>query len=102
MKFNLGELESLFEKIKDIIDYVESAKLKDRRMNLFLGNGDKILFSIPNNTVAHLLGIDTNYLISTGLYNNQNSFELLKEMCENPYKIHKANVDGIINYDHLF
>ena len=83
MKFNLSELETLFEKIKDIIGYVESARLKDRRMNLFLGNGDKILFSIPNNSVAHLLGIDTNYLISTGLYNNQNSFLPLKKFISN-------------------
>ena len=36
MKFNLGELETLFEKINDFINYLELIKLENKSFLLFL------------------------------------------------------------------
>lgn len=102
MTFYLGDLERLFDDIKEIINFIEISQYQNRRHRIFLGNGDRINFSIPNDTIAHLLGINTNYLISTGRFNSTNSFEVLKEMCENPYRLNQLYHDGIIKYENLF
>lgn len=102
MNFNLGELESLFENINEIINFIEISQYQKRRNRIYLGNGDKINFSVPNDTIAHLLGINTNYLIYTGRFNSTSSFEVLKEMLENPYRINQLKNEGIIKYEYLF
>lgn len=102
MNFNLGELEELFEKINKIIDTVEKERYSDKRQQLYLSNGERITISMPNDSIAHLLGINTNYLISTSRFTNTKSFDLLREMCENAYRIHSLHKDGFINYDKLF
>jgi len=89
MKFNLSELEHLFSEINEIINFIELSEYQNRRNRVFLGNGDKINFSVPNDTIAHLLGVNTNYLVSTGRFNSTYSFDILKEMCENPYRINQ-------------
>lgn len=102
MKYSLSELETLFVEIKEIINFNELSQYQNRRNRIYLSNGDRINYSVPNNTIAHLLGINTNYLMSTGLCSSTNSFDALKEMCENAYRINKAYRDGIINYAQLF
>lgn len=90
----LAEIENLFKKIKDFINYVETAKLEDRRITLYLSNGEMLNYCIPNSCIAHMLGINTNYLRATGLFKSENSYEILKEMCENPYRIYRNISDG--------
>ena len=102
MEYNLGDLENLFEEIKEIINFIELSQYQNRRHRIYLSNGDKLNFSIPNDAIAHLLGINTNYLISTSLFNTTNSFELIKEMCDNPYRLNQAHKNGIIKYEYLF
>ena len=88
-KMRLCDIENLFENIREIIDFIENSRYKNRRFRLFLGNGDRLNFYVPNESIAHLLGVNTNYLISTGRFNSTNSFELLKELTLNPYRINK-------------
>ena len=102
MNYNLSELESLFEEIKEIINFIELSQYQNRRNRIYLSKGDRLNFSVPNNTIAHLLGINTNYLMSTGMCASTNSFDILKEICENAYRINKAHRDGILSYDQLF
>ena len=42
MNYNLGELEKLFEKIQDVIKYIEIISLSEKRFTLYLANGEKI------------------------------------------------------------
>lgn len=102
MNYNLSELESLFEEIREIINFIELSQYQNRRNRIYLSNGDRLNFSVPNNTIAHLLGINTNYLMSTGMCSSTNSFDILKEICENAYRINKAHRDGILSYEQLF
>lgn len=102
MKFNLGELESLFCDIQDIIDYIEVSNFEGRKFSMFLSNGDKIDYKLFNDHVPHLLGININALESTGLFKKQSSFDTLKEMVSNPYRIHKLYQEGVIDYKNVF
>lgn len=102
MNFNLSELEDLFYSIKEIIEYIENTDFEKRRLKIYLSNGEYLNFSIPNNSIPHLLGIDTTYLVSTRLFKSTNSFEVLKELIANPYKIHNSVSKNIISYNALF
>lgn len=102
MNFKLSELETLFYSIKCVLDYMVNSNYEDRRFKMYLSNGQYLNFSINNNTLAHLLGVNTTYLIGTGIFKSTNSFGLLNELVENSLKIHNLNKDGIIDYNQLF
>ena len=102
MNFKLGELEELFYNIEDIVDYVEKAQIWNNSTKIYLGNNEKINLVIPKDSIPHLLGIDTNYLNSTKIFGCSNSFELLKKLIEDPYRINKLRNEGILNYNSLF
>lgn len=109
MELRLSELETLFEKIKNILskfeknydEYYEDKSIPNYKYKLFLTSGDKINLYIPANAVPHLLGINTNYLSSLGIFKSTNSFEIAKEMCENAYKINKLVNEGKLKYDNF-
>ncbi|MBQ3021513.1 MAG: hypothetical protein IJD92_04760 [Bacilli bacterium] len=102
MKFNLSELESLFADIQDIIDFFEYSQLQNREITLFLSNGEKFNYKVPKESVAHLLGINTTALIATGLFKNTSSYELLKEVVNNAYRINNLYNEGHISYNQIF
>ena len=102
MKFNLSQLEDLFYNIKEIINYVENFKLKNRSYKLHLSNGETLNYLIPNESIPHLLGIDISYLDSLNLFKEHNSFELLKHLSDNAYKIYDLQNRNIINLNKLF
>ena len=102
MKFKLGELENLFNEIQDIVGYFEQSQFNTRRYQLYLCNGERISFSIPKDTIAHLLGINIDQIKATRLFKNQNSFELLKEIINDPYRINKLVNEGRLSYNSIF
>lgn len=102
MEFNLGKLEEIFYNIQDIIEYFEQIKCDKNKNIIFLGNGERLNLQIPKECIAHLLGINTNYLTSLGYFKNTNSYYLLKELSENAYTINNMHNKGIIDYDKLF
>lgn len=103
MKFNLGELEALFEKINDFINYLELIKLENKSFLLFLANGDKVKVKINSNYIPHLLGINTDILKNTGYYSGSNSFEILKNFINSgAYKFYNLYKSGYVKYSDVF
>ena len=102
MSFKLSELEDLFKNIENVLNQYEESRYANKFNTMYLANGEQVYYSIRKDSVAHLLGINTTYLISTGLYKEKSSYDLLKAMLENPYKIYSNESKGIIKYDSLF
>lgn len=102
MKIKRFKLDEMFNEIKEIINYYEISQYQYKRNRIFLSNDDKLNFSIPKDSIAHLLGININYLISTRLFSSTDSFNLLNELCNNSYRIYNAHMEGIISFDKLF
>ena len=102
MNYSLADLENLFDRIKNIINYVEKCYVDNNESLLMLANGDTIQVKIPKEKIAHLLGINIPYLKSLGIFNSESSFALLKELVDNAYKINGLRQQGLINYSLLF
>lgn len=78
---------------KDLID-----DLTEKSMLAFLSNGDSFSYSIPKKSLAHLLGIDTDYLATTSIFGkNLNSYELLLQFAKNAKKVFDYSSRGIID-----
>ncbi len=110
------KFSELSERIKEIINtYFEDEdafysfgetnykriRLDRRKIMLFLSNGDVVNYTINKSNLAHLLGVNTDYLLSTGLYNESNSYDLLKKFLCNTGNIYKMYKDGIIDLNKL-
>lgn len=101
MKYNLGQIERLFEEIQEIIEKLEEKKEFYNQTTIYLANGDNIRYCLPKESIPHLLGINVNYLQSLKLYNETNAYKLLKLMCEDSYKIYNLMREGKIDCDKL-
>ena len=102
MELNYDELQNLLEKIKDIIKFVDAYNVQRKANKLFLANGDVIDYKFQKNCLAHLVGVNIDYLISTGLFNSKTSYDMLNEICENGYRLNSYTKRGILNYDCIF
>lgn len=98
-KLNIDEL---FEKIKECIEFYESTYIENKIFTLHLGNGEKVKYTITKWNIPHLLGINLDPIKNINKYKNKDSYELLKEICENPFQLNRALVSGIIKEEQIF
>ncbi len=93
----MTKFEYLMELIANNVEtYNRNSRYKDK-FSLTFANGDNIKIYVP-----HLLGVNTNYLMSSGLYREKSSYELLNKMCEDRYRLYRYINDNIIDEKQLF
>lgn len=80
MNYNIEMLYDIFKKVENIIESYERTQYYNKNCDLHFADGTFLNYSVPKKSVAHLLGINTNHLYSTGLFKNNSSYELLKEL----------------------
>lgn len=103
MDYNLSELESIFNEIENVLDYVDRIELEEKSYILFLANNDRLKVKINKENIAHLLGINTDYLKNTGHYNGFNSFEILQNFIKKgAYKLNELKKSGIAQLNQVF
>ena len=93
---------SIIGRIEQIIEKFERNNMDERSCKIFLANGDFLYYSISKENVAHLLGIDTNVIISTGLINSTNSYAVLKEFCEKKYLFSNLIKNNTMDINRVF
>lgn len=117
MSYNKYELSEIFDKIDKLLqryfdkenEYNFDDETEEKRRNdlskksylMFLSNGERIRLKIPKSSIPHLLGINTEYLKSTGLYKGMNSYEIMLEFIKNSNDAFQKHESGIINLDKI-
>lgn len=117
MSYNKYELSEIFDKIDKLLqryfdkenEYNFDEKDEEERRNdlskksylMFLFNGERIKIKIPKSSIPHLLGINTEYLKSTGLYKGMNSYEIMLDFIKNSNEAFQKHESGIINLDKI-
>lgn len=117
MSYNKYELSEIFDKIDKLLqryfdkenEYNFDEKDEEERRNdlskksylMFLSNGERIKIKIPKSSIPHLLGINTEYLKSTGLYKGMNSYEIMLDFIKNSNEVFQKHESGIINLDKI-
>lgn len=95
---NKSEFDELIEKINICLEWYEKRNFDDMIFNVVLDNGEKIKISFHHKTIAHLLGIKTEYLKTTGLF-PKDSYEILKLLCNDSYRFYAMVFQGHLTYD---
>lgn len=93
-----SEFDELIEKIRECIAWYDEKDFNDRVYNLILDNGEKINITFNEGSIAHLLGIDTECLKAKGLF-NESSYKILKQVCNDSYRIYNMVNRGSLKYD---
>ena len=62
------EIEELLKNLQECIDLYKKTYIDKKNFTIFLGNGEQIRYYITPNNVAHLLGINLDYLRQTKKY----------------------------------
>ena len=101
MTKDIFEFGEKIEQINNCIEYYENKDIDYTRYKLLLSNGEEIEISYDRNSIGHLLGIDTNYLQSTGIYKD-NSYNILKDIIENPNKLYNQIKNNHIKENNVF
>lgn len=95
---NKNQYDELITKINENINWYERKNFDDKVYNLTLDNGEKLKIIFSHNTIAHLLGIDTEYLKTTGQF-CKDSFDILKMVCNDSYRLYNMVSHGHLTYD---
>ena len=99
---NLSKIEELFEKINECIEFYEKQFMQNKTFTLYLGNGEKVKYSINPNNLPHLLGVNLDVIRTLYNYHNKENFELLKEVCSDAFKLNELFNKGIIKPEQVF
>ena len=80
---NLCDVEALFERIKECVEFYERTYIKNKIFTMFLGNGEQVKYAVTPDNLPHLLGINLD-IIRTSQPINDSSLE---EMCEQAIRL---------------
>lgn len=98
---NFQDYIEILDKIDDSINLYDRKLLYSTRYNITFANGDFAKVSYNEKSLAHLLGIDTTALRSTGRFEGS-SIEILEEMVNNPNKLFDMINQGHIKKEKVF
>lgn len=83
---DIFKFTDLIDRIDACIDLYEKVRLEDTRFKLYLSDGKEIQISYDIKSIPHLLGINIDYLRSTGMY-EESSYNILVDIINNPNRL---------------
>lgn len=92
----------IIEVLKDNIETYKKNNVHIRNFSIKLSNGKLIHYNLYTSTIAHILGVNTDYLYSLGIYKEKESYELLENLIYNPSTILELSKKGLIDFGILF
>ena len=82
-----GEFNAIIDKINDCLEQYNRMTFDTNQQILYLANGEMLNIMIPKNHIAHLLGVNIDYLRQSGLFKAAtNSYDSLHYFLENSYQ----------------
>ncbi len=100
--FTMGQYEEIIEKISTSVEYYNKVYQNGNIYTLYLANGDKIRYSIDKNKIAHLLGVNLDYLVNCGILRKGNSKELLDKFIRDGFSMYSKFNSQILNFSNFF
>ena len=82
-----NQFEKIMEEIKYLVNWYENKHLDQASTRVFLASGDSFKYKITQDSIAHMLGIKTDFLSNCNMFNTTKSYELVKELINNDYRI---------------
>ncbi len=91
----------MIDKLNNCVDYYENKDFPYTIFYLELANGDQIKIKFDEHNIPHLLGINIDYLRSSGVYTGK-AYDILLDILDNPNKLANKIERGLLNYESIF
>lgn len=92
----------IMDTLKENLEIYKENRVHIRNFGIKLSNGAEVYFNLHKSTIAHLLGVNTDYLMSLGYFKEVNSYDLLEKIIYNPNILYEYSKNGILNLSALF
>ena len=99
---SLCDIEALFNKIKECIDFYEKTFIRNKIFTMYLGNGEQVKYVVTPDNLPHLLGINLDFIRTTYNYSKNSAYDLMIEFLDNPYRLNKLFIDKVIKPEQVF
>jgi len=100
---NLEKFDKLIEMLRSCVEFYNYSYVSNNKVTMYLANGDKINIRYPKNGIAHLLGVNIDYLRLTNKFkSDMNSYECLLYFLEESYSFRKLLQNGMIHLEEMF
>lgn len=99
---DMDKFNDIVEEMKDLVRWYETTNFKDKKMRLHLTNSESFVYTVPEDKIAHLLGVNITNLQSLGIYKNISSYGLLKEFLRDSHRISDRIRTDNIKLDYIF
>lgn len=101
--FSEDDVRKIFDLLRDCVEYYDKNFYYSETRIIFLANGESFKFEIPRYNIPHMLGVDTNYLRSTGNYTSTDSYSILKEFLQKgSHNFYSKCASGYMNISSVF
>ena len=101
MKKTNEEYIEVLNKIDDCVDHFINKETEYIRYILYTASGNQYEINYNRGSLPHLLGVNTNYLRSTGLYEGS-SYQILEEVLDNSNFLYQQMKNGHIKKENVF
>ena len=92
---------NIIDNVEESLDEYKKRKLASTMFKINLANDDEIQIKYYPNNIAHLLGINIDYLRAAGLYDGA-SYDVLEKIIDNPNYLLRQINSGIIKPEQIF
>lgn len=99
---DMDQFNEIMYQIKQNIYWYKNNHIESNRTRIFLSSGDSFNYNLSKESIAHLLGVKTDYLATCGHFKNKSSYLLLKELCQNQIRISGMIKDGKMSLNDIF
>ena len=98
---DMHEYIDLIDKIENCLNWFKRKDIDYNRYKMYLSNGEMIEIDYNLNCLPHLLGIDTNFLRSTGLFKGK-AIDILESIIDDSNFLYNQFKNGHISQNQVF
>ena len=97
-----NQFENIIEEIKYLVNWYEKKHIDLATTKVYLASGESFRYKATQDSIAHMLGIKTDFLSNCNMFNTTKSYELVKELIKNDYRISEKIKNDEIKLSDIF
>ncbi len=97
-----SKFDNIMKEIENLISWYEEKHIDQSSIKAFLASGESFRYCATKDSIAHMLGIKTDFLSTCGMFNTTKSYNLIKALIENQYRISSKILNNEIKLSDIF
>ncbi len=100
---NSAKYNEIIERLKELVDFFQRSNFSYNQRDLFLGTGEILRVRYPKGRIAHLLGVNLDYLSKSNQFKKEmNTYERLIYFLDNAHIFRNLEKEGKLCFESMF